>query len=286
MRIIVHPKVAAFKRLDFLKGFGLEEFAKAEFLREDIPYGERFLGLVHSKRHIRRVKRACEVRAEMAEMKLSPDCYEVACLSVGTVVLASHECGFAVQCMTGHHANRENAMGFNLFNSIAIAAKRLVNRNERVCIIDIDGHHGNGIQSIFYGSDSVFYCSVHEDGVFPGTGYKNEAGRGNGTDYTLNISLSKNSGDDALLAALKEVIGRTGDFRPDIVGVYAGFDGYHSDDLLDLNYTVSGFNAAGKMIGGSFKRVFAVLGGGYHKDVAKCAFAFVDGINGEQYPRG
>jgi len=284
MKIVVHPKLVVFKRPGFLKEFGFKDFAREEFFRKDIPNGEEFLKLVHAEKHIREIKKACEIKAYLAEMQLTPECYEIACLGVGTVILASEEGNFAIQCMTGHHASRETAMGFNLFNSMAIAAQRLVNQGKRVCIIDIDGHHGNGTQSIFYDTNQVLYCSIHQEDVFPGTGSKEETGKGQGKGYTLNIPLPKGSGDGAFIEALKEVISKAVDFKPDVVGVYAGFDGYHADKLLDLNYTLKGFYKCGRMIGQNFKQVFATLGGGYHQDLTKCIFAFVAGINQKEYP--
>ncbi len=284
MQIMVHSKVALSKRPGFLGEFSFKDFAREQFFRRDIPNGEKFLSLVHTERHIRKVKKACEVKAHLAEMDLTPECYEIACLGVGTVILASEEGGFAIQCMTGHHAGRESAMGFNLFNSLAIAAQRLINQGKRVCIIDIDGHHGNGTQDIFYDTDQVLFCSIHQKDAFPGTGSEKEIGKGKGIGYTLNISLPKNSGDDVFIEALKKAIKKAVNFKPDIVGMYAGFDGYHADKLLELNYSLKGFYECGKIISQTFTQIFASLGGGYHQDLTKCIFAFVAGINQEEYP--
>ena len=284
MRIMVHPKVALFRRHGFLGGFDFKDFAKEEFLRSDIPNGEKFLSLVHTEKHIRKVKKACEVKAQLAEMQLTPECYEIACLGVGTVILASEEGNFGIQCMTGHHAGRESAMGFNLFNSMAIAIQRLVNQGKKVCIIDIDGHHGNGTQNIFYDTDQVLFCSMHQKDAFPGTGSEKEIGKGKGTGYTLNIPLPKGSGDSVFIEALEKIVAKAVDFKPDIVGIYAGFDGYYADKLLELNYSLKGFYECGKIISQNFKQVFASLGGGYHQDPTKCIFAFVAGINQEEFP--
>src|SRR3989338_7415340 len=104
MKIIIHPKIETFKRPGFLGNFGYEVFADEQFYRPDILNGEKFLCLVHTERHIQKIKRACEVKAIVAEMQLTPECYEIACLGVGTAILAAEEGNFAVQCMTGHHA--------------------------------------------------------------------------------------------------------------------------------------------------------------------------------------
>lgn len=279
MNIITSPQVAVFKRPGFLESFGFDYFAKKEFYKEDIPDGEEYLNLVHTERYIRKIKKACSVKATVAEMKLSPECYKVATLSVGTAIYASENNGFAIQCMTGHHASKETAMGFNLFNSIAIAVQKLVYQGNRVCIIDIDGHHGNGTQNIFYDTDQVLYCSIHQRNAFPQTGDETETGKGEGKGYTLNIPLPAGSDDCAFLEAVERVIEKSKSFKPDIVGVYAGFDGYFADTLLGLKYTLRGFHTCGKLIGSNFENTFAVLGGAYHKDLYRCINAFVDGIN-------
>jgi len=259
MRIVIHPKIAEFKRSGFLGKFDFADFAGTQFVDNNIRNGENYLQLVHSNQHIRKVKKACEVKAEMAEMRLAPEYYEVACLGVGTTILASDERNFAVQCLNGHHAGRDFAMGFNLFNSTAIAARRLVNQNKKVCIIDIDGHHGNGTQSIFYRTDKVLCCSIHQRGAFPGTGDENEIGEGVGEGYTLNIPVPAGSGDDVFLGAVERIIKKAQEFNPDIVGIYAGFDGYYADELLDLNYSLDGFRQCGLMIGENFQEILLIL---------------------------
>jgi acetoin utilization deacetylase AcuC-like enzyme len=283
MNIIVHPKVATFKRQGFLGSFNFEDFTKEEFYKKELPDGEKFLGLVHTEKYISKIKKACSVKSYLAEMQLTPESYKIACLGVGTVILASEQGDFAIQCMNGHHAGKETAMGFNLFNSIAIAAQGLVNLDKKVCIIDIDGHHGNGTQSIFYNTDRVLYCSIHQKDAFPGTGSEAEIGRGLGRGYTLNIPIPEGSGDEILLESLKKIIKRAREFEPNYVGIYAGFDGYYADTLLNLNYSLRGFYECGKIIKQNFDQVFAVLGGGYHQDLTKCIFAFTKGVNQEEY---
>lgn len=156
-----------FKRQGFLGSFNFKDFAKEKYYRKDIPNGEEFLELVHPKKYINKIKRACFNKAHLAELDLTPETYEIACLGVGTVILASDKGDFALQNIDGHHAGRETAMGFNLFNATAIAAQRLINQNKKVAIIDIDGHHGNGTQDIFYNTNKVLYCSIHQQRAFP-----------------------------------------------------------------------------------------------------------------------
>lgn len=279
MKIITHPKIAYFERPGFLKPYNLKDFAKEEFYNTKAFDGERFLNLVHTEKYIKKVQKACFLKANLAEMRLDPKYFEIATLGVGITIFSSKNADFAVQCLNGHHAGRETAMGFNLFNSIAIAAQLLVNQGQKVCIIDIDGHHGNGTQNIFYNTDQVLFCSIHQKGAFPGTGSTKEIGVGKGKGYTFNIPVFAGSGDDIFLKALERIIEKAKSFKPDIVGVYAGFDGYYADELLDLNYSLDGFYNCGKIIGKNFEKIFADLGGGYHQDVYKCVSAFVKGIN-------
>lgn len=286
MRIVVHPVTPRFKRPGFLNRYGLTDFDKNEFYEKQIPDGKNLLYLIHPDKYIKKIKKACSVKAEMAEMRLTPECFDAAAIGVGTTVFASSNNAFAIQNMAGHHAGRDFAMGFNLFNSIAVAAQELVNQGKRVCIIDIDGHHGNGTQSIFYGTDQVLVCSIHQRGVFPGTGKESETGKGEGKGYTLNIPIPAGSGDSVFLSALEKVIEKAKRFEPDVVGIYAGFDGYYADELLDLSYSLHGFYSCGKMIGQNFENIFADLGGGYHEDISRCVFSFVRGINQEPEHEG
>jgi acetoin utilization deacetylase AcuC-like enzyme len=170
---------------------------------------------------------------------------------------------------------------FCLFNNIAIAARKLVKEGKKVFILDIDGHHGDGTQSIFYDSDQVLFCSVHQQNAYPWTGASSETGSGTGTGYTMNFPLPAGSGDPELLAAVDAAIERAREFGPDVVGVSAGFDGYHADRLLDLRYTLEGYYHCGYKLGEAFGHVFAVLEGGYHLEIRQCTEHFIRGVNGQ-----
>jgi acetoin utilization deacetylase AcuC-like enzyme len=243
--------------------------------------GESFITLVHSESHRELVRRACLDHAVLAEVYLSPESYQAACTAVGLAITASEQDDFAVVRPPGHHAKPDRADGFCLFNNMAIAVQKLVNEGKKVFILDIDGHHGDGTQGIFYESDRVLFCSVHQQFAYPWTGTESETGRGNGTGYTMNFPLPAGSGDGELLAATDTAIRRALEFKPDVVGVSAGFDGYHKDRLLGLKYTLDGYYRCGKKIGQTFKHVFALLEGGYHLDIRKCVDAFIGGVNNE-----
>jgi acetoin utilization deacetylase AcuC-like enzyme len=243
--------------------------------------GEEFITLVHSEAHLESVRNACFSEGMLAEVNLSPLSYEAACSAVGLSVLAAEQGDFAVIRPPGHHAKTTRADGFCLFNNIAIASQKLVTEGKRIFILDIDGHHGDGTQQIFYRSDQILYCSMHQQYAYPGTGYEHETGEGPGKGYTLNFPLPAGSGDEELLKAVDLAIERAREFRPDVVGVSAGFDGYAEDRLLDLGYTLEGYYQCGKRLSQNFKHIFAVLEGGYHMDIKECTEHFIRGINRE-----
>jgi len=241
--------------------------------------GEQYITLVHSEAYKERIKKTCMSGGILAEVEISPRSYEAACLAVGLTVLASEQGDFAVVRPPGHHAKFERADGFCLFNNLAIATQKLVLEGKKVFILDIDGHHGDGTQSVFYSSDKVLYCSIHQKYTYPWSGDIFETGEGPGKDYTINIPLSAGSGDEQLLAAVDHAIERAEMFKPDAVGVSAGFDGYEKDRLLGLRYTLKGYYECGYRLGKKFSHVFAVLEGGYHQDIKKCTDNFIEGIH-------
>ncbi len=145
-------------------------------VREVDNHGEAYVTLVHSKSHLKMVRDACMKHQVLAEVSLTPESYEAACSAAGLTIMAAEQGDFAVVRPPGHHAKPERADGFCLFNNIAIASQKLVNEGKRVFILDIDGHHGDGTQGIFYHSDQVLFCSIHQQFTYPWTGEPNETG--------------------------------------------------------------------------------------------------------------
>lgn len=241
--------------------------------------GEPYINLVHSERYIDYIREACEKGDYVAEVALTPASYEAACLAVGMTIRASEQGDFAVVRPPGHHAGREKAAGFCFFNNIAIAVQKLVNEGKRVFIFDIDGHHGDGTQSIFYDTDRVFYCSIHQHYAYPYTGFPDETGTEAGVGYNLNFPLISGSGDKDFLVAVDKAIIAARKFNPDIIAVSAGFDAYYKDKLLGLQVTQRGFYECAFRLRRAFPNIFAVLEGGYHNDVKECTDSFIEGIN-------
>jgi acetoin utilization deacetylase AcuC-like enzyme len=241
--------------------------------------GEEYVQLVHSERYLKYVKEACYQNAILAEVMVTPESYEAACLAVGLTILASENNDFAIVRPPGHHAKHEIAAGFCLFNNIAIATQKLVNEGKKVFILDIDGHHGDGTQNIFYQSNKVLYCSMHQEYAYPWTGKIDETGEGKGKGYTMNFPLPAGSGDREFLSAVDIAIEKAKTFQPDVVGVSAGFDGYERDSLLDLNYSLNAYYECGYRLRQAFQNIFAVLEGGYHQDIKKCVEGFINGVN-------
>jgi acetoin utilization deacetylase AcuC-like enzyme len=214
----------------------------------------------------------------VAEVLLTPETWKAAKIAVGLTVLASEQNDFAIVRPPGHHASKSRAAGFCLFNNIAIAAQKLVNEGKKVFIFDFDGHHGDGTQAIFYDSDKVFYCSVHQLYAYPFSGFPAETGTGKGTGFTLNLPLVAGSGDKELLDALDKAIGAARKFSPDVVGVSAGFDAYHKDRILGLQFSLNAYYEIGFRLRRSFSNVFGVLEGGYHHDIRICTDKFIEGV--------
>ena len=241
--------------------------------------GEEYITLVHNKDYLQEIREACQQFSFLAEVELSPGSLDAAFTAVGLTILASEQNDFAVVRPPGHHAKRGRADGFCFFNNIAIATQKLVDEGKKIFILDIDGHHGDGTQSIFYDTDKVLYCSIHQQYAYPGTGMTYETGEGKGKGFTINYPLFAGSGHREFLTAVDASIEAAKEFNPDNVGISAGFDGYVKDMLLNLNYTLDSYYECGYKLGQTFNNIFAVLEGGYHQDVRKCVDNFIGGIN-------
>ncbi len=211
------------------------------------------LELNHTKEHVMRVAGTAGKAFSSLDpdTQASPKSFDAACLAAGAVtagmemiVRGEADNGFALVRPPGHHAETDRAMGFCLFNNVAVGAcyglKHL--GLERIAIIDWDLHHGNGTQNSFYTSDQVLYISTHAYPYYPGSGSLGEVGAGAGEGFTVNVPLSGGQDDRAFASIFKEiVVPVTREYRPDFIIISAGFDTYFGDPLGTMAVTQQGY---------------------------------------------
>jgi acetoin utilization deacetylase AcuC-like enzyme len=179
----------------------------------------------------------------------------------------------------GHHALADRAMGFCIFNNVAVGAAYAarVRGFERSAIIDFDVHHGNGTQEIFYGDRDVLYCSLHEWPFYPGTGARDETGTGEGAGKTVNVPLGHGSDEDTYMEALETTILRAvREHRPGVVFISAGFDAHQADPIGGMNLTEASYHRMTEAIKEVALetckgRVISALEGGYNIDALKAS---------------
>ena len=295
------PRVGLIAHPDFSRhdtGFGHPERpARLHAIRSRLAetgLGERLLDIsprtleidwlekVHTSRHISEVKRRCEQNVRLmdaADTFISPESFEVARLAAGAACEAvdavMDDRSDAVFCATrppGHHAERDSAMGFCLFNNAAVAARYIqaVHGLERILIVDWDVHHGNGTQHIFEEDPTVFYFSAHQYPHYPWfSGSSGETGIGAGKGTNLNAPLPAGAGDEQFLRAFDELLAPEMErFLPEFVIVSAGFDAHVDDPLSGTGVTEDGFagmTRRARQIAGLYAndRLISVLEGGY-----------------------
>jgi acetoin utilization deacetylase AcuC-like enzyme len=238
---------------------------------------------VHVDAHIDRIEGTAGREFTMLDPDTftSPDSYDTALLAAGGVLDAvdrvmagEYANAFVAARPPGHHAETARAMGFCLFNNVALGAAHALDHHglERVMIVDWDVHHGNGTQEIFWNDPRVLYVSLHQHPFYPGTGAVDEIGGPHAEGFTVNIPLLAGFGDEEWVAAFRRVVAPVGHAHaPQLVMLSAGFDAHAHDPLGGMRVTEAGFAAMADELlaiaaAGADGKLVAVLEGGY--DVA------------------
>jgi len=275
-----HPE-----RADRLKGI-VRHLKDTELLAqlvaiEPVPAAANRIRAVHTPGYIKEVEQTCRsgrTYLHSLDTVVSEHSYEAACLAAGGVLKAVDavmgqdvDNVFCAVRPPGHHALKDTAMGFCLFNNVAIGARYLQERYSlsKILIVDWDVHHGNGTQDAFYRDPNVLYFSTHRYPFYPGSGSEDEKGGGKGAGYNINVPLPAGCGDSEYIKAFQDHLqSKAAAFDPDFVIVSAGFDAHKDDPLGGMNVTTEGFAEMTRIVKQIAQqcchgRLVSVLEGGY-----------------------
>ena len=266
------------------------------------PVSRQRLARVHSPAYIDEVWAYAKSGGGYIESDtvVSPASYDVALMAAGSVCDAVERLlrGEDTQALClvrppGHHAMVNRAMGFCIFNNIAVAARYAIKRKsvERVLIVDWDAHHGNGTQETFYEDSEVLYISLHQYPHYPGTGWIDETGKGKGEGYTVNLPFPAGTGEADYLEAFRRVIIPAAEkFQPGLVMVSAGYDSHVGDLLCSMRLTDSSYRKMTDELvafarGCCNGRLILTLEGGYNLNAeARSIVQTVAGLAGVDIP--
>ena len=265
-----------------------------------IKMPEEILQTIHAQTHLDRLKTLSESGQDYdMETYLTNSSWQLALNAAGgAAAIASAvwqrkaDRAFALTRPPGHHATPDQAMGFCLLNNISLAAEYLIqNENaNRIAIIDIDVHHGNGTQDIFWERDDLLFVSTHQSPLYPGTGQLNERGAGKGQGFTCNLPLPPYSGDNAFHSAYREIVIPLLDrFQPEMLLISLGYDAHWKDPLANLQVSVNSYaqqisNLSAWADSNCNGRIALFLEGGYDLDAgAACSVAATEALLGQKW---
>jgi acetoin utilization protein AcuC len=266
---------------DLIKAYGFLDLPSVQFI-PTIKAEEKDLVSFHSKEYLNVLKQANEgyligdaylYGLGPGDNPIFPGLFNWSLLVTGATLqavdfVADGRGEIAFNIAGGlHHAMSARASGFCYINDPVIGIMRLLNRGKRVAYIDIDAHHGDGVQKAFYGINQVLTISLHETGytLFPGTGFENEIGEGEGEGYSVNLPFPPYTDDEVYLWVFEEVVPElVHAFQPDVVVTQLGVDTFYNDPLTNLHFSILGYERVLKRIKGLAPRWVALGGGGYN----------------------
>ena len=233
---------------------------------------------VHSIAHYNKIKSLSEKKGYLdGDTPYSPKTTDAALKGAGAgfelvdrIINRELENGMVLVRPPGHHAERDHAMGFCIFNNIAITAKYIQKKGfKKIAIIDWDVHHGNGTENTFYDDDSVLFISTHQYPFYPGSGSESDTGTGKGRGYNINIPMQRGSGISEFIKAFdNKIIPSLENFIPDFILISAGFDAHINDPLANLELTTKSYEIFTEKLMSIAKqycenRIISFLEGGY-----------------------
>jgi acetoin utilization deacetylase AcuC-like enzyme len=225
------------------------------------PVERPVLERVHPPDYVSGIERACAEGGGFldADTLISPGSFQAALHGAGGAVAMVETLlsagpgavGFSAHRPPGHHALASRAMGFCLFNHVAVAARhaRAAAGLERVLVLDWDVHHGNGTNDIFHDSAGVLFCSIHQWPLYPGTGPGSDVGTGAGRGYTINLPVPGGSGDAVFVSLVRDVVVPVArEYGPELILISAGFDAHGGDPLGGCRVSDAGFGAMARLM--------------------------------------